>query len=82
MKGPEVFEIVKNEDAVLITRDNHFTNGFRFPPNETECIIFIRKGNLTSNEEANLIKWFFESYSISDFKGHLVSISKDHIKVR
>jgi predicted nuclease of predicted toxin-antitoxin system len=82
LKDSEVFEIVKNENAILITRDNHFTNNLRFPSDETTCIIFIRKGNLISEQEIELIKWFFDSYSISDFKGHLVSISKDHIKVR
>ncbi len=78
----DVFDIVKNENAVLITRDHHFTNSFRFPPKETPGIIFIRKGNLTSHEEIDLIKWFFDSYSISNFSGRLVTISKDHIKVR
>ena len=82
LKDPDVFEIVKKENAVLITRDHHFTNSLRFPPEVTTCIIFIRKGNLTSHEEIDLIKWFFDSYSISDFKSRLVSISKDHIKVR
>lgn len=82
LKDPEVFDIVKKEKAVLITRDHHFTNNFRFPPEETSCIIFIRKGNLTSQEEIDLVKWFFTSYSISDFEGRLVTIFKDHVKVR
>ena len=82
LKDPDVFEIVKNDNAILLTRDNHFTNSLRFPPDKTECIVFIRKGNLTSNEEKDLIKWFFDSYSILDFKGRLVSISKNRIKVR
>jgi len=82
LTDPEVFAIVKEEKAVLITRDHHFTNNFRFPPEETSSIIFIRKGNLTSQEEIDLIKWFFNTYSISDFKGRLVTIFKDHVKVR
>lgn len=82
LKDPDIFELVKKEKAVLITRDHHFTNSLRFPPEETNCIIFIRKGNLTSQEEIELIKWFFNSYSISNFKGRLVTISTDHVKVR
>ena len=78
----DVFEIVKLEKAVLITRDHHFTNSLRFPPEETTFIIFIRKGNLTSQEEIDLIKWFLESYEISNFKGRLITISKDHVRVR
>ena len=82
LKDPDVFQIVKTENAILITRDNHFTNNIRFPSEETACIIFIRKGNLSSNEEIDLIKWFFNSFNIRDYKGHLVSISKDRVKVR
>ena len=82
LKGPDVFQIVKKEKAVLITRDHHFTNSLRFPSQETMCIIYIQRGNLTSTEETKLIRWFFDSYSIKDFRGQLVSITKDHVKVR
>jgi len=77
-----VFELVKNEKAVLITRDHHFANSLRFPPSETECIIYIRKGNLTATKEINLIKWFFESYSISGFRGRLITITPGRVNVR
>ena len=82
LKDPDVFEIVKKENAVLLTRDHHFTNSLRFPPETTTSIIFIRKGNLTAKEELDLVKWFFNSYSISDFEGRLVTISRGQIKVR
>ena len=78
----EVFQYVTNNKAILITRDHHFTNSLRFPPNVTFCIIFIRKGNLTSIEEVDLIKWFFNMYNIADYKNKLITISKDYIKVR
>lgn len=77
-----VFELVKKERGALITRDHHFTNSLRFPSKDTLCIIFIRKGNLTSQEEIDLIEWFFNYFSISDFQGCLVTISKGHVKVR
>jgi predicted nuclease of predicted toxin-antitoxin system len=82
LEGKDVFDLVKNYKAVLITRDHYFTNSLRFPPTVVACIIYIRKGNLTSTEEIDLINWFFDSYAISDFKGRLVTISPDHIKVR
>ncbi len=82
LKDPDVFQIVSNEKAVLITRDHHFTNSLRFPSRETMCIIYIRRGNLTSNKEIELIKWFFNSYSIKHFQGKLVTVTKDHVKVR
>ena len=78
----EVFEIVKKERAVLITRDHHFTNSLRFPSEESACIIYIRKGNLTTSEEIELIKWLLSSYSFEHFKGRLVTLSKDKIKIR
>ena len=82
LKDKNVFSLVKKEKGILITRDHHFTNNLRFPSKDTLCIIFIRKGNLTSQEEMDLIKWFFDSFSISDFKGRLVTLSKGHVKVR
>jgi len=77
-----VFELVKSEKAVLITRDHHFRNSLRFPPEETACIIYIRKGNLTTSEEIDLIKWFLSSYSFESFKGKLVTLSRGKIKIR
>ena len=53
-KDEEVFEIVTREQASLFTRDHHFTNSLRFPPQDTAGIIFIRKGNLTSDQEIDL----------------------------
>ena len=53
LKDPDVFQIVQKENAVLITRDNHFTNNFRFPSEQTTCIIFIRKGNLIAEGSCN-----------------------------
>lgn len=82
IKDIEVFEVVKKERAVLITRDHHFTNSLRFPSEKTACIIFIRKGNLTSKEEIELIEWSFNSCSLSEFQGRLVTLSKNHIKLR
>ena len=78
----DIFELAKKEKAILLTRDHHFTNSLRFPPDEVSCIIFIRKGNLRSREELDLIKWFFQSFDISDFEGRLVTISRGSVKVR
>lgn len=82
LKDSEVYDSVKKYKAVLITRDHHFANSFRFPPKDTACIVFIRKGNLTSREEVELIKWFIGTHSFEDFTGKLVSIYKKSIKIR
>lgn len=65
-----------------IACDHQFTNNPRFPSEKTTCIIFILKGNLTSQEEIDLINRFLNSYSFSNFKGRLVTQPKEHVKVR
>ncbi|MCJ7812570.1 DUF5615 family PIN-like protein [bacterium] len=82
LKDSELYNSVKKYKAVLITRDHHFTNSLRFPPQDTACIVFIRKGNLTSREEVELIKWLIRNHSFEDFSGKLVSLYKKHIKIR
>ena len=67
-----VFDLVKKKKAVLITRDHYFMNSLRFSHEKTACIIYIRKGNLSSAEEIDLNKWFFDDFynkkrSISTF---------------
>jgi predicted nuclease of predicted toxin-antitoxin system len=46
-----IFELVRKEKGILITREHHFTNSLRFPSEKTAGIIYIRKGNLTTQEE-------------------------------
>jgi len=82
LKDMQVFQLVKNEKAVFITRDHHFTNNLRFPVMKTHGIIFIRKGNLTSQEEVDLIKWFWGTNPFAKIQGHLVTISRNYIKIR
>ncbi|MBN2088809.1 DUF5615 family PIN-like protein [candidate division KSB1 bacterium] len=77
-----IFEIVKGEKAILITRDHHFTNNLRYPPQYTAGIIFIRKGNLKSDQEINLIKIFLTKFAHQDFAGKLVTLYPGSVKMR
>lgn len=77
-----VFEIACREKAVLITRDYHFTNPFRFAPEKTEGIIYIRQGNLKSEEEIEMVIKFIESRPHSFFEKRLITLYKDSIKIR
>ena len=77
-----IFTLVKESNAVLLTRDYHFTNPIRFESGEVESIIYIRPGNLTSNEEIEIVMGFFKKYSVSQFKGKLVTLYKDSIRIR
>jgi len=54
----DIFNLVVENLAVLITRDYHFTNSIRFPPDKRGGIIYLRYGNLTAEEEIKLFKNF------------------------
>jgi predicted nuclease of predicted toxin-antitoxin system len=78
----ENFELVVNTSSVLITRDYHFTNPLRFPPDKTRGIIYIRRGNLTVVEEITLVQKFLSIHSHGDYSGKLVTLYKDSAKIR
>lgn len=54
----------------------------RFPPNRTAGIIFIRRGNLTSEEEIGLVRDFLSHHSPEDYAGRLVTLYKNSVKIR
>ncbi len=77
-----VFEITKESRAVLITRDYHFTNAVRFPADKTGGIVYIRRGNLTAEEEIRLVQNFLSRYPMEDYTGRLVTLYKNGIQIR
>lgn len=78
----EIFKLVVDSSSVLITRDYHFTNPLRFPPDKTRGIIYIRRGNLTVCEEIALVRRFLSIHPHSDYLGKLVTLYKDTAKIR
>ena len=78
----EIFKITVKNDAVLITRDYHFTNSLRFPPNKTSGILYIRHGNLTANEEIKLVQRFLSIHPYEEYSGRLVTLYKGSVKIR
>jgi len=78
----EVFSIACKSAAVLITRDYHFTNPLRFPPEKTGGIIYIRHGNMTSEEEIILVTRFFSNHTNTDFVGRLATLYRDSVRIR
>jgi predicted nuclease of predicted toxin-antitoxin system len=78
----QVFQLVRNRGALLITRDYHFTNAVRFPASTTQGILYIRRGNLTAVEEIALIQRVFSQHSADTFVGRLVTLYKDSTKIR
>ena len=59
MADTEVWELAKAERAVLITRDHGFTNPVRFRTQEVGAVIYLRRGNLSSEEEVALVTDFW-----------------------
>jgi len=78
----EVFKLASEFKAVLITRDYHFTNHLRFPADKTNGIIYIRHGNLTSEEEIQLVTTFLSKYPSADYNGRLATLYRNSVKIR
>ncbi len=78
----EIYRMATEEKAVLITRDHHFTNPVRFPTDGLEGVIYLRRGDLTSQEEVRIISDFLAECDLSAIGGKLVTLYKDSAKVR
>jgi len=78
----EVFALACDGKSVLITRDYHFTNPLRFPSEKTGGIIYIRHGNLASEEEILLVTKFLSNHPSTEFIGRLVTLYSDSVKIR
>ena len=78
----EVFKQTCEVKAVLITRDYHFTNHLRFPADKTSGIIYIRHGNLTSEEEIQLVTNFLSKHPSADYNGRLATLYRSSVKIR
>lgn len=78
----DIYALILREHAILVTRDYHFTNPVRFPTEKTEGIIYIRQGNLTSEEETKIVENCFYSHDVEVFQGKLVTLYKDGMRFR
>ena len=82
MSDEGVYALTIQEQAVLVTRDYHFTNPIRFPTEKTGGIIYIRHGNLKSEEEIMMVENFLHEYDPEVFLGKLVTLYRDSVKIR
>ncbi len=82
MSDEDVYALAVREEAVLVTRDYHFTNPVRFSADKTKGIIYIRHGNLRSEEEIRMVENFLRAHDMEVFKGKLVTLYKDSIMIR
>ena len=79
---PQVWAEAKKRKAILITRDYDFTNPIRFPPEEIHAVIYLRRGNLKSDQEVSLIRRFFSQYKPAQFEGKLITLTLNSISFR
>ena len=78
----KIFQMTVKTESILITRDYHFTNNLLFPAEKTKGIIYIRKGNLTSNEEAYLLEKTVQRIPLNEIAGKLLTIYKNFSTIR
>lgn len=78
----KIFTRAQKDKAVIVTRDHHFTNPVSFPAEETSGIIYIRHGNLSSEEEIRLVENFLIRHPPEQYYGKLVLLSRDEIYIR
>jgi predicted nuclease of predicted toxin-antitoxin system len=82
MSDEDVYALILHKQAVLITRDYHFTNPIRFPTDITKGIIYVRHGSLRSKEEITIVENFLGAHNWEKFQGRLVTLYKDSARIR
>lgn len=80
MHDEAVFGLAKGK--LFVTRDAHFTNPVRFPPDRTSGILYITHGNLRGRDEAELVEKFLKAHQPREFAGHLVFLSRFSFRIR
>jgi predicted nuclease of predicted toxin-antitoxin system len=78
----DFYALALREEAVLVTRDYHFTNPVRFSAEKTTGIIYIRHGNLKSEEEIRLVEDFLQAHDLELFRGKLVTLYLNSVRIR
>ncbi len=77
-----IYNLMIQEDAILVTRDFHFTNSIRFPTKGTPGIIYLRKGNLKTEEEVKIIIDFISKGGLEVVREHLVTLDRQGVRIR
>ena len=82
-KDEEIFEFAQREKAVILTGDRGFGNILRFPLGNHFGIIVANFPNEMLTKEINrLLLEEFKHLSEDDFKGNLIIIEPDKIRIR
>ena len=71
----DILELAKSERRLFLTSDKHFLNKSRFPPKESEGIVFINIHPPFIDELHFTLNKFFNSVDSSKFKGRLFKLT-------
>ncbi|MGI8905175.1 MAG: DUF5615 family PIN-like protein [Candidatus Sumerlaeaceae bacterium] len=82
LSDTDVWELACTNNALLITRDYHFTNSVRYDPADCFGILFIKHGNITGDDEIALVCGFLANCNVAEIAGHLVSLSRHGARLR
>lgn len=82
MTDAEVWELARIRQAVLITRDYGFTNPVRFRSQDVGAVIYLRRGNLNSEDEVKLVRDFLATHSFDEYRGCLVTLWPGGARIR
>ena len=82
LSDKKIYNKAIKEERIIITRDHHFSNSFRFPPDKTKGIVYIRYGNFTSNDELKIIMKFVDSNYLNVINGKFITLYKNQISIQ
>ncbi|MBI3602332.1 MAG: DUF5615 family PIN-like protein [Candidatus Omnitrophica bacterium] len=76
-----IYDLIKKDSLVLITRDTDFSNILRYPVGPGYGIILLRVHLLSIDEILTLMGHLLEKVSTDDFLGSLTVVRKDRIRI-
>jgi predicted nuclease of predicted toxin-antitoxin system len=83
MVDAEVWKLAKARQAILITRDYGFTNPVRFRTQEVGALIYLRRANLSSEKEAELVMSFLTAHKLKEeYDGRLITLWPGGVRIR
>ena len=77
-----LYEIIKKDSLILISRDTDFGNILRYPVKKNFGIILLRVHLLSIDEMIELLNDLFSRVSENDLYGSLTIINKNRYRIR
>lgn len=78
----EIYNLIKKESCILITRDTDFSNILYYPVESNFGIILLRVYLMTVSEIVRLIDILLETVSRENMFGSLIVVQRNKIRIR